>query len=555
MARLCPVCDLTYDDAQAFCARCGTALRADGTTGLVGTVIGERYLVTGLLGEGGMGRVYRARHVRLPKDVAIKVLDGRLLRDAASLRRFTDEATRQSRVRNPHVVAVEDFGETADHEPYLVMELVEGPTLRDALAGGPLAPARAVALVRQLASGLEAIHALPIVHRDLKPENVMLARGAEGEEIAKLLDFGIGKAIDDSDRGRTQTGMVIGTPAYMSPEQVAAEPLDARSDVYALALVAYELLTGRLPFSGGSAHELMFSRLSTDPVPVTVARTAVGVPPLPPAVDLVFAAALARDREQRTPSARAFAVALAEAVAATGTPVAPAGVPEAAPDAIAGPAGGPTRTTTSPPGRPDATAGPSPVAVGASGRGIAPALIGGGLVLVAALGWAVVRLGGGSAPQPSTDIAAPAVTAAPTVRADSDAAASVSATPAPDPASSAPPAASRTAPPASGPGSAARAAASPADAQRELEAIGRVALDTADAIARSPEVLDRTARLLPRLRTADDSAEAWLYRGIAFQAQQNRVEGCRAFGRARPTAARPNLVSVLELNRNMFECP
>jgi serine/threonine-protein kinase len=538
MAKRCQTCDIAYDDSQAFCARCGTALRAESHGDLVGTVIGERYLVTGVIGEGGMGRVYRARHVRLPKDVAIKVLDARVARDPGALRRFADEATRQSRVRNPHVVAVEDFGETADREPYLVMELVEGPTLRDVLAQGAMSPARVVRCITQLADGLEAIHALPIVHRDLKPENVMLTSGADGHELAKLLDFGIGKALDDSDRGRTQTGLVIGTPAYMSPEQVAGEPLDPRSDIYALALMAYEMLAGRLPFAGNSPHELMYSRLASDPSPVTVERQRSGREALASSVDVVLSRALARNRDDRTPTATEFARSLAAALT---TPTAM--------EALASRSGRTVETMTpvlSMPAVPEPSArstepsAPSSPSAGAR-RPLAIAI---GGVALAALGWV-----GWQRMQDSSASSAKVV-------ADS---ARATAAPAPPPAAppaqqneTRPPVPVPTPTPTPGTPSPTVERSAPADLA-ELEAIGRM-IDSGDDSV-SPQILDRSSALLARLRTADDSAEALLYRGNAFLLQGNTIEACRTFERARPTTARTGTISSLKMMRATAGCP
>ncbi|MCU0647010.1 MAG: serine/threonine protein kinase [Gemmatimonadaceae bacterium] len=602
MAKRCPTCDIAYGDDQAFCARCGTALRAEGRGDLVGTVIGERYLVTAMIGEGGMGRVYRARHVRLPKDVAIKVLDARVARDPGALRRFSDEATRQSRVRNAHVVAVEDFGETADREPYLVMELVEGATLRDLLAEGPMAPARVVRLITQLADGLEAIHALPIVHRDLKPENVMITQGQGGSEQAKLLDFGIGKALDDSDKGRTQTGLVIGTPAYMSPEQVGGEPLDARSDIYALALMAYEMLAGRQTFTGNSPHEIMFSRLTSEPAPVNTVRQERGLAPISDAVDAVLTRALARDRGARTATATAFARELAEAMAV----VTPAAVPAPAPasasaatsasvlmDAVASsgaspaaasagrgasatPASSPTVAPTPSASAAYASASsPMPLSVGAastspsmppapvsSRRSILPLAVGGVLAIAAAVGAyaALVPAGPDAATSRSggdTSRAAgapasptPAPTPAPTPTPSSPVASTESTTVQPPPSDVPPPARDTRAP---NPVTATEARSSGA-ALAELEAIGALT-EAADAQANSSQVLERTERVLPSLRSADDSAEAWIYRGAAFAMQDNRIEACRALARAKPSATKAGLIGARSMWRTAAECP
>ncbi|MBC7894579.1 MAG: serine/threonine protein kinase, partial [Cytophagaceae bacterium] len=264
MAKTCPVCSTTYDDASAFCPADGSTLIATENAGdLVGSVIADRYLVSSLLGEGGMGRVYLARHVRLPQQAAIKVLHPGMLSDPEAVARFNREAANAARIEHDRVARVFDFGETREGSVYLAMEYVPGKTLRSILeAEQRLHMARAANLVYQVAEGLDAAHRINIVHRDLKPDNIMVVTDDQGVDRAKVVDFGIAKAADAGGQTRlTRTGTVVGTPEYMSPEQVLGESIDARSDVYALALVAYNMFTGVLPFTGSTPERMFTARL------------------------------------------------------------------------------------------------------------------------------------------------------------------------------------------------------------------------------------------------------------------------------------------------------
>ncbi|MGH7560176.1 MAG: protein kinase domain-containing protein [Gemmatimonadales bacterium] len=309
--KVCPACGAEYADDAAFCARDRTPLRpTEGSHGLVGQIIGERYQVERRLGEGGMGEVYLARHVLMGRPCALKVMSPALSRDADALGRFNREATNASRITHPNVCAIYDFGLSPEGFVYLAMELVEGHTLTDvAVEAGVMPVARATAIVRQAAAGLQAAHDLGIVHRDLKPDNIMVVAGRTGD-VVKLVDFGIAKAMAGGGEGGqrvTKTGFVVGTPEYMAPEQLAGDPLDGRADQYALALVFYRLVTGRLPFEGDSAHETMVKRLTTPPKPLAVARPETR---FPGGLQAVMDRALARQPEERFPAVTEFAQAL-----------------------------------------------------------------------------------------------------------------------------------------------------------------------------------------------------------------------------------------------------
>lgn len=310
--RICPQCGTEYSEDLRFCPRDGTALRPVGPRAdLVGQVIADRYHVTRKLGEGGMGEVYLAEHVKMGRPCALKVIRPALLHEPDALARFTREAGNASRITHPNVAAIYDFGETPDGVVFLAMEYVDGESLQSLLRReGSLPPDRVVAIVRQVAAALADAHALGIVHRDLKPENIVVGRARDGSDLVKVVDFGIAKAVTGDRQQVTRTGFVLGTPDYMSPEQLAGEPLDGRSDQYALALVAFQMLTGKLPFAGRTEHEAMLKRLTAQPQKLAEARPDVL---WPPGLQEVFDRALSRRPEDRFPSVTDFAEALARA--------------------------------------------------------------------------------------------------------------------------------------------------------------------------------------------------------------------------------------------------
>ena len=316
MPKVCPVCDTVYTDANAFCPVDGTTLHVvDLEGGLIGSVVADRYLVTDLLGEGGMGKVYLARHVRLPQQAAIKVLRRDMVRDPAAVARFNREASNASRIDDEHVARVYDFGEASDGTVYLAMEYVPGRTLKEVVArDGALEPRRAADLVDQIAKGLDAAHRLKIIHRDLKPDNILVVEGPEGGPVGgdrvKVVDFGIAKAFGADGGNLTKTGFVVGTPEFMSPEQLMGAALDARSDVYALGLVAFQCFTAALPFVGDTPDQVMTGRLTSAPRRLDE----VTATSWPTALQDAFDAALSRDVAKRPESAGAFARMVTSAI-------------------------------------------------------------------------------------------------------------------------------------------------------------------------------------------------------------------------------------------------
>jgi serine/threonine-protein kinase len=300
VARVCPQCGGEYDTTDRFCPKDGTPLRPKGGNDpLIGRVIADRYLILALLGEGGMGRVYLAEHVKMNRQCAVKVMNPSLIHDDDSHQRFAREASSAASILHPNVAAVFDYGE-ADKIVYLVMEYVDGESISAIVAReGALDPRRAIDIARQVADGLHAAHELGIVHRDLKPDNIIVTRNKSGKEIPKVVDFGIAKAVTDSrEDGLTQSGLVIGTPEYMSPEQLLGDPVDARADIYSLGCILYQMLTGRPAFAAESREQLIRRRLHESPPHVRDA-----LPDLPRRLDTTIVHMLARSPKDRMPTA------------------------------------------------------------------------------------------------------------------------------------------------------------------------------------------------------------------------------------------------------------
>jgi len=241
---------------------------------LVGQTLDEKYLIEHRLSAGGMGAVYRARHVQMDRPVAIKFLHQRLLADEASRIRFQREARAAVRLQHQNAVSVTDFGETADGHVYLVMELLEGPTLREILMKeAPIETARAISIMMQASAAVAAAHEAGIIHRDLKPSNILVTQSPDVRAVVKVLDFGVAKladhALDDDEGAITlrQAGALIGTPRYMAPEQYNGHELTPAADVYSLGVILYEMLTGMAPFTGSSPVEIAAKHVSDPPQP------------------------------------------------------------------------------------------------------------------------------------------------------------------------------------------------------------------------------------------------------------------------------------------------
>ena len=303
--KICPTCGSEYPVSERFCPRDGTALRSQsGGADLVGTVIADRYHVIKKLGEGGMGAVYLAEHVKMQRKSAIKVMNPGTAQNADAIARFNREASNASRMNHPNICAIYDFGETSDGLVYLAMEFIEGDSLTKLIeSSGALAPPRAASILHQTADALQVAHDYGIVHRDLKPDNIMIARGRENSDVVKVVDFGIAKAHTSDAQKVTKTGLVVGTPEYMSPEQLSGDKLDGRSDIYSLALVGFNMLTGTLPFHANSPQESMIMRLTDAPKTLSDMRPNVA---WPAQLQAVMDKALSRDVNGRYQKAADF---------------------------------------------------------------------------------------------------------------------------------------------------------------------------------------------------------------------------------------------------------
>ena len=331
----CPRCRQDLNEDAHFCSGCGLPTAQSNTNTqiidqqvttkygatadpLIGRVLDSKYELIARLGEGGMGAVYRARRLHIGDEVAVKVLHQRFVRERGGLERFRREARSAAMIRHANVVTIHDFSETQAEgaSAYIVMELVRGISLRDLLRQeGRLAPERAVALMRDICAGVGIAHRQGIVHRDLKPDNVIVVPpDVEGErEVAKVLDFGLAKLRDmAAEFSLTQTGAVMGTPYYMSPEQWRGEPLDARADVYSLGAMLYEMLTDSPPFESTNVAGLMTKHLNEPPPPLRPNLE------ISPALELVCRRALSKNPDERQADASALSRELKAALA---TPV------------------------------------------------------------------------------------------------------------------------------------------------------------------------------------------------------------------------------------------
>src|SRR6266480_153382 len=337
--RRCPKCGSVYTDSGArFCPKdgsmlveiqarkpaappssgSGTGVRTplppgkaglDRASTLSNQILDARYQVLKKLGEGGMSYVYLAKEISSDAIVAIKVLSPRLASDKSSVERLRREAGLAMRLDHPNVCRILRLGESEDGLIYLVMPFLKGELLSDReVRGGPMEIAFGVTLLKQMCAGLHHAHELQIIHRDLKPENVMLVPDDNGgAERAVVMDFGLAKErrADPAIAKLTATGIILGTPEFMSPEQIRGKPLDARSDIYALGIVAFEMLTGKLPFQGRNAQEMMIARLRSQPVPIRQYR-----PDVPEPVERALTKALQTNPDDRYMTAIEFGDAL-----------------------------------------------------------------------------------------------------------------------------------------------------------------------------------------------------------------------------------------------------
>jgi serine/threonine protein kinase/response regulator of citrate/malate metabolism len=265
-----------------------------------GTVVGDRYILEEEIGSGGMSTVYRAKHKLMQRLVAVKMLHRQYLTEETQVIRFYHEAKAAGVVSHPHIVTIFDFGVTAQHQPFLVMDLIDGVSLQEKISDGVIPIPRALKIFIQTCEALAHAHKRGIIHRDLKPSNIMLVKTDDEEDFVKLLDFGVAKflAETNADLRLTKTGDLFGTPLYMSPEQCLAKPTDARTDIYSLGCVLFEVLTGQVPFACNSAFETMNAHVYTQPSRLPLLQPGLRVPPELETLLFKMIAKLPEDRPQ-----------------------------------------------------------------------------------------------------------------------------------------------------------------------------------------------------------------------------------------------------------------
>lgn len=376
-----------------------------------GQVIDGKYRIVRLIGEGGMGAVFEGENVRISRRVAIKVLHPNATTNPETVRRFEREAQAAGRIGSDHILEILDLGALPDESRYMVMEFLAGETLSSRIRKhGRLTPAQVVPLIRQMLVGLAAAHEAGIVHRDLKPDNVFVLTERSGiRDYVKIIDFGISKFnVVGGDMSMTRTGAVMGTPFYMSPEQAKGNPVDHRSDLYAVGVILYEAVTGEVPFLASTFNELLFKIVLSDPKPLQEAS-----PGIDPAYVAVVSRAMAREPSQRFGSAREMIEALDALGLGGKTQV-------LEPGAAMAPVPAPVRVANTPdpalgvPG--PATLGTfSTSQTGARKSGAPVALLAGGLTLLVMAGGAFAAykaLSGGGEPPAAASAEAPASGAA-----------------------------------------------------------------------------------------------------------------------------------------------
>ena len=530
--KICPQCGTEYELDQRFCPKDGSTLKSQSATAdIVGDVIAERYHVLKKLGEGGMGAVYLAEHVKMGRKSAVKIMNPGMVNDADAIQRFNREATNASKITHPNVAAIYDFGETKDGLIYLAMEFIEGDSLTAVIEkAGALPAQRAANIALQTADGLSVAHDMGIVHRDLKPDNIMIAKNRDGSDCVKVVDFGIAKATENTNQKVTKTGLVVGTPEYMSPEQLAGDKLDGRSDIYSLGLVTFNMLTGKLPFPSETVQESMIMRLTDRP------RTLVemtGQAHWPQALQDVLDRALARDVNERYQNASQFGRDLMKAVqsmpvgalAEGGTLV--LGATSVPATRVASAAGAGRTAAIAAPKAPAAPA-PAPAPVPAKSSRM-PLIAGGGLVLAAVAGFVVFN--NMNKEKPAT-VAAVTDTAGPTSQDTSAAGGASGSIAVPQPAETKTDAkTSGVTPVTSNP---VRTSPPPVDA-RALLAKWKELAESDDA-AKARQVIDDVPKMLPRFQTNEDSVGALYYLAYSNGVLDKTATACAILNRIKDKA-------------------
>jgi serine/threonine protein kinase len=321
----CSHCHAVLANDARFCGACGKvmsptesdhAIPVAAAPAMIGREVGGRYRILALLGEGGMGAVYRAEQISLKRAVAVKLLRPEVVASPALVRRFNAEAEVVAKLSHPNTVNIFDFGQDPDGTLFIAMEYIDGRSLRNVLhADGPFSVRRALAIAAQVAASLADAHAHAIVHRDLKPDNIMLQDRGKAHDIVRVLDFGIAKLRDESRAtalAMTQAGDLLGTPQYMAPEQINGGAIDGRTDVYALGCLMYEMVTGRMPFEAPTVVALLSKHILEMPVPPSQRRPELG---LPPSIDLLVLGSMAKEPHARYPTMEALGEQIATVLA------------------------------------------------------------------------------------------------------------------------------------------------------------------------------------------------------------------------------------------------
>ncbi|MCW5806315.1 MAG: protein kinase, partial [Deltaproteobacteria bacterium] len=317
----CPHCNAYNTDDSRFCGACGKATSSTervsnpGTAaraaveapGMAGREIAGRYRIHSKIGEGGMGAVFKGEQISLKRTVAVKLLRPDVSLSPMLLNRFKAEAEAVAKLSHPNTVNIYDYGQDTDGTLFIAMEFVEGRSLRSVVQGeAPLPLRRTLAIAQQIAASLTDAHAHNIIHRDLKPDNVMLQDRGRQRDVVRVLDFGIAKLRDDSratQQAMTQAGDMLGTPQYMAPEQIKADHVDGRTDVYALGCMMYEMLTARLPFEAPTVMALLSKHLMENPPPPSQRRPDLAIPPH---LDHLIMRAMAKEQHIRPQTMELF---------------------------------------------------------------------------------------------------------------------------------------------------------------------------------------------------------------------------------------------------------
>ncbi len=324
----CHACDYANIDGARFCAKCGASIAQPAPASddpMLGTLVGGRFRILRLLGEGGMGRVYVAEQQMgtAVRKVAVKTLLKEFSGDPQVQGRFHRECGTVVGLEHANTIKFYDFGTTETGDLYIAMEFVDGEPLADVIVrGGSMAPQRVDNIMKQICGSLQEAHDKGIIHRDLKPENIVLTERAGERDFVKVLDFGIAKRSDAADQAReqklTQAGMVLGTPPYMSPEQFTGKELDRRSDIYSLGIIAYEMLTGTLPFKANTAWEWATQHMTVRPFAFEVTNGSVAAA-IPEAMKTATLRALSKNAEERQSSAKELYQELSSGVSKSGS--------------------------------------------------------------------------------------------------------------------------------------------------------------------------------------------------------------------------------------------